>query len=258
MAAASGRISSAQMTSAAATRSSGTDPAGRSPPRPASARTRHPLIGVGLGGEQRVAVPAAAPPAPRCTTSRPRRSRRRCTCTPRRTGCGRVAVQPGQRVGQGDGRHRRVGVRVGRREGGQRVVDLQGTVEHLDPVEHHGPVVNVQVLSVASSVTRARVSTACSCCTSTCARPSRITATACAMLQQQHQALGDERHEPGDGADQGVVELIALAVALGEEQAERRRHDDPRHDAQDQVDALFERRCRGRRYAFASSSRRAA
>ena len=58
------------------------------------------------------------------------------------------------------------------------------------------PVVSVPVLSVASSVTRASVSTACSCCTSTFWRPSRITATAWARLSSSTRPCGTRATRP--------------------------------------------------------------
>ncbi len=58
------------------------------------------------------------------------------------------------------------------------------------------PVVSVPVLSEASTVTRARLSTACSRWTSTCLRPSRITATVWAMLSRSTNPCGTSATTP--------------------------------------------------------------
>ena len=86
-------------------------------------------------------------------------------------------------------------------------------------------------------MTRASVSTAGSCCTSTCLRPSRITADGLGQAEQQHEALRHQRHDAGDGLPSESRRRLVLARPAGQEQQRRHRHDEPRDDLQDAVDA---------------------
>ena len=99
------------------------------------------------------------------------------------------------------------------------------------------PVVRVPVLSVARTVTRASVSTAASCCTSTWLRPSRITATAWARLSSSTRPCGTRATTPATDPTSESRHDSSSPTQRDEEQQRRHRHDEPRDDLQDAVDA---------------------
>ena len=196
--AASGRTSSAHTTRAAGTRSGGTVPAGRRPPAarpttstriPASACTwaaasaSSPLARRTSGAPRYHAPPSSKSTAlylyadangMRSRTVQPAASGRPAAMAAMvGSGCGSAAANAPRAASTGRSPSRRW--------------TWSSTTD---------PVVSVPVLSVASSVTRASVSTACSCCTRTLARPSRITATACAMLNRSTSPCGTRATRP--------------------------------------------------------------
>ena len=223
MSAASGRISSAHTTSAAATRSVGTVPAGCSPPALPTTSTRIPASAwVWAASNAGVPWPSSTSGAPRYHAPSGWKSTalylyaeangiRSRTVHP--VGSGRAAPIAAI-VGSGCGSAAASApsaASTGR--SWSRTCTLSSTT---------APVVSVPVLSVASSVTRASVSTACSCCTSTFCRPSRITATAWARLSSSTRPCGTSATRPATVPIKRVVEVVLLAVVLSEEETDRR------------------------------------
>ena len=102
-------------------------------------------------------------------------------------------------------------------------------------------VVSVPVLSTQIVSTEASDSTAFSCCDSAPARAMRSAAGGIRHRDQEDEALGDQRHHPGDGGIDRIVDPDVL-LAEGDDQHDSERHHHREKDVEEPIDRALERR----------------
>ncbi len=103
------------------------------------------------------------------------------------------------------------------------------------------PSVRVPVLSKQTTSTRARPSTAGSCCTSTRCRARPTAATAKARLVRRTSPCGHHSDQCRHGAAERSVDRV-VGVELAHRRDDRHRDDRPRHVAQDLIDPVHQLR----------------
>ena len=211
--------------------------------RPPDDEHAHPRVGVHLGGGERV-VAAREEDLRRTEVPRPAVVEVDGAVLVRRRERDAVAHRPAGGVGApgGDGGDGRIGVRVGRRQRAEGGVDGEVTVEEVDLVEHDRPgrqragLVGGEERHAGERLDRLQL------LHQDVGPPQPDHRDGLRHAQQEHEPLRHEGHEAGHRPDQRLVERVALAVALGQEQPDRGGHDEPRDDPQDQVDPALELR----------------